>query len=787
MKRLIAIGIILLFIGSVSSTGFNLEKQSTTPLNGKTLYVGGSGPNNYTKIQDAIDDASDGDTVFVYNDSSPYVPYEGLEIDKSINLIGEDRNTTIIKGGGYGNLANITANWVNISEFTIILLGYMGIYIRSNNNTINNTNINSVVDNGTYGLYLYYSSYNIIINNNISDIWFGIYLSSSNKNHIMDNSFFNSGIGVSHSYQNVVSNNKVNCKPLVFLENKSDMVIDNAGQVILINCDNFTIQNQKLCNTTYGIELWNSDNCHINRNNLSSNWFGIYLFTSKNTSIAYNNISSNIGNGLELYHSRNNTIKNNNIHNNGESGIYLNNFCNNTLISGNNISSNNEYGIGLEHSSSSTIKNNSVRSSGFDGIEIGYNSNYNIIKGNNISSNNWRGIDLFRSSYNTIRDNNIYSGNEDGIRLFRSKNSNIIMSNKIISNRWRGILIYGYSHNNIIIDNNVSSNGRDGIQLEYSERCIITDNNIRLNKDNGIYIYYYSHNNSIKNNNINSNKEKGIYLQSSRNNIIYHNNIINNTQNAYDESNNNWDDGYPSGGNYWSDYTGNDSDEDGIGDTPYTIPGGDNEDRYPLMEPWGDINRPYGPSKGLPGINYTFCIDLPDDAECEPYIVMWDWGDGTYSEWMGPYKAGETACATHSWDEPGDYDIRVKIRDGCGNEYWSLPFTITIVTAVLEIDNIAGGLFRVTVTIKNIGEADAKNVHWSITLEGGFILIGRNSSGGNLTILAGGQVKICSSIIIGYGYTKIIVKVWIPDGSYDTHELNGFVFLFFIKILLGGN
>jgi len=53
------------------------------------------------------------------------------------------------------------------------------------------------------------------------------------------------------------------------------------------------------------------------------------------------------------------------------------------------------------------------------------------------------------------------------------------------------------------------------------------------------------------------------------------------------------DDGYPSGGNYWSDYNGTDDNGDGIGDTPYIIDA-DNQDKYPLMKPYvlvGDVNK----------------------------------------------------------------------------------------------------------------------------------------------------------------------------------------------------
>jgi hypothetical protein len=96
MKKIIILCVVFLFVGmSVTSISGNQINNQTIKqsVRGSILYVGGIGEGNYTNIQDAVDDATDGDTVFVYDDSSPYYEWNIL-INKSITLVGENRDTT---------------------------------------------------------------------------------------------------------------------------------------------------------------------------------------------------------------------------------------------------------------------------------------------------------------------------------------------------------------------------------------------------------------------------------------------------------------------------------------------------------------------------------------------------------------------------------------------------------------------------------------------------------------------------------------------------------------------
>jgi len=204
---------------------------------------------------------------------------------------------------------------------------------------------------------------------------------------------------------------------------------------------------------------------------------------------------------------------------------------------------------------------------------------YVVSSGNNIShntiTNNKNGIYLYYSSNNVISDNNAYSNYNDGIYLYYS-NDNTVSHNNASSNN-NGIHLY-YSSSNAVYDNNASNNDC-GIYLHYSNDNTVSHNNASSNNDYGIYLYYSS-NNAISDNNA-SNNNDGIYLYySSNNNMIYHNNFINNINQVWSDSVNVWND--DNEGNYWSNYTGQDLNGDGIGDTPYVIDA-NNQDNRPLM------------------------------------------------------------------------------------------------------------------------------------------------------------------------------------------------------------
>jgi hypothetical protein len=104
---------------------------------------------------------------------------------------------------------------------------------------------------------------------------------------------------------------------------------------------------------------------------------------------------------------------------------------------------------------------------------------------------------------------------------------------------------------------------------------------------------------------------------------------------------------------------------------------------------------------------------------------------------------------------------------------------------VLNIGIIKGGLFRINAEIKNIGISEADEINWKITLDGGLILLGKETNGTINTILSGKMENLTSNTIIGFGQTRVYVTIEIPEDVYQRDQ-GATILLFFIKVNPGG-
>jgi parallel beta-helix repeat protein len=267
--------------------------------------------------------------------------------------------------------------------------------------------------------------------------------------------------------------------------------------------------------------------------------YGFNLTSVSNVTIQNVNVMG-FGYGIYLQSSILNSILENNITFN-EGNIYLGNSSDNT-ITGNTITDGAE-AIQLYASSNNTISDNSMMHNS-RGVWLRSGSTENVIHGNNITDNG-EGISVDNSSNNSIVENNI--------------TRNMIMGIRLLSN----------SRYNTVTRNNIDNN-HDGIKVQESNYNTVVGNNITRNSDYGVFLFAYIHDNTF-----------------------YHNNFLGNTYHVgtYIPSVHVWDNGYPSGGNYWSNYTGVDLGHDGIGDTEYVI-NENNTDNLPLMGMFHSFNAP---------------------------------------------------------------------------------------------------------------------------------------------------------------------------------------------------
>jgi parallel beta-helix repeat protein len=338
-----------------------------------------------------------------------------------------------------------------------------------------------------------------------------------------------------------------------------------------------------------------------------------------------------------------------------------------------------------------------------EGIGIKLNNVRNVTIKNVVIKGFGYGIFLNSSSHCSIFGNSI-TNNPIGIGLLNSCN-NSIFANNLACNYFYGIYVGPASPYNNISRNTISRN-YCGIYLSSTTSNTILENNVEFNWF-GIYIYVSS------------------------NNSIFHNNFINNIkQTMLHLSKNTWDNGYPSGGNFWSNYNGtdnysglnqNETGNDGIGDTPYLIDS-DNTDKYPLIKPWGmgtpTANFTYTPAQPEAGKPITFDASNSKPMGGEIISYQWNFGDGNITTTRKP-------VLTHTYLTPGTFNATLTIKDseGLESQAWVLIHVYGHNIAIKKVEPYRSWIYQglpinINVTIVNVGnftEEATISLYYNIT------------------------------------------------------------------------
>lgn len=459
----------------------------------------------------------------------------------------------------YSNYSNISSNNISNNSYGILLRYAYNNNITGSNRIFENTGGDNGIGIGLIGSDNNKITGSIQVFNNTN----GIYLTQSSNNFILSNDIYNNSYGI--KFLDSSSNNNISSSNYIY--NNTNTGIDFSSS------DNNNITSNYIYNNTnYDIQISNSNNSRITQNQIHDSNMGIRLYYSNISNVSSNTIYDNTGLGIKLFNAEQNTIYDNTIYGNQWQGVDLVNSNNSNNIISNDIYDNDQ-GIRFVSSDNNMIYNNNI----YDLISIGIGlklSSNNNISSNTVFRNNTNHCSLVRLNFseaNMMYNNNFYDSYYSAIWLDNSTNGNRIVSNHV----------------------NNSTDGH-GVRFTNSNDNNITSNYIFNNSEDGIKLSRSSDGNNIISNHIYDNYN-GLGLSDSQNNIVYNNNFTGNSNtNAYADADqgNTWNTaktdgvnivgGPYLGGNYWDDYGESDTDDDGLGNTIYTI-NTDNVDNLPLV------------------------------------------------------------------------------------------------------------------------------------------------------------------------------------------------------------
>jgi len=560
-KRLICVYVAFVLLGAfagAASTG--------------TIYV----PDNYTKIQWAVDNATAGDTIIV----RPGTYTENIDVNKFVEIRSYSQNTsdTIVEAfNSNDHVFYVTADNVTIKGFKVTGAGSSkaGICLyNSNNSRIENVN----ASNNWCGIHLHYSY------NNTNGTGFSQTCTDADGDGICDNAYTLATNNTDYLplatpplIQNVTTCGVINSPGLYILQNDiinsastacikittSDVIFDGNGDVIdgvdgtdsygiyvynsTQTLTNITVINVTASDWNIGIFFKNVNDSKIENvtatssDNSGSSLYdaGIRLQDTANITISSGTIYDN-GDGIWLENSHDIAVRESEIYNNtgagGEynDGIRFNDVVHDVLIE-NSIIHSNDYGVDIDSDNDTlaynvTIRNNQIYNNDYEGVVVDYGDTVNI-KDNSICNNDGYGIYLAYDNEvsGVIIENNDISENHYGIYTYYEINNASIVNNTISNNVYDGMHFEDNVNDSIIRDNRIINND-DGIAFCACASCIIyntsiANNNVSANSEDGIYVVFRVNDSAFKDNIITNNGDSGIELD----HWVYNTSIINNT------------------------------------------------------------------------------------------------------------------------------------------------------------------------------------------------------------------------------------------------------------------